>query len=590
MTENIPNYQPLNDIEIIEHLNWQLDVNAALAKLYKFLSSPESTIEDITHIILQQGKILTESEHGFVSLIDPQTKDNIGYTLTAMLEKECRLVGENQRIIFPPDKNGHYPGLWGHALNTHKPFYTNAPHTHPAYLSVPVGHVPLERFLAFPVLLGNELAGLIALANPRNDYTDRDLMAVQRLAEFFTLAIQRKRTTDILRISEEKYRKLFEDAIDGIVLADAQTGEILDCNTAVCLLVEREKHELVGQFQGILYPPLDSKNRVPGFFYLMQTYEKEAPRVIETQVVTRTGKIRDVAIKANLLELGGRKVLQEMLRDITEKKQAEKDLEKYREHLEELVRERAVELSAAHERLRQSQKIEAIGTLAGGIAHDFNNILGVIIGYTELIDDDLPPGSIAKNNVTHVLTAAHRAKEMVNKLLTFSKKTKAERRLVHFNEIIKDAVEFLKSTLPSSIKILVTMEKKPAPVMANPAQILQIILNIGNNAIYAMKDRGGVLKIELNEIIRHLSETDGLAPGKYQHLIISDTGHGMGPEILKRIFEPFFTSKNVGEGTGMGLAVVHGIVEGHGGGITVNSEPGKGTVVHVYLPVGSPHL
>ncbi|MCU0289084.1 MAG: ATP-binding protein, partial [Acidobacteria bacterium] len=275
-------------------------------------------------------------------------------------------------------------------------------------------------------------------------------------------------------------------------------------------------------------------------------------------------------------------------RDITEKKQVEKDLEKYREHLEELVRERAVELSAAHEKLRQSQKIEAIGTLAGGIAHDFNNILGVIIGYTELIEDDLAASSNAKNNITHILTAAYRAKEMVNKLLTFSKKTKAERRLVHLNEIIKDAVEFLKSTLPSTIQIHLSLEEKPSLLMANPAQILQIILNIGNNAIYAMKEKGGVLKIELNEVDRCIFENDGLAPGKYQHLVISDTGHGMGPEILKRIFEPFFTSKNVGEGTGMGLAVVHGIVQGHGGEITVNSEPGKGTFVHVYLPASPP--
>lgn len=585
MTKNKSNYRSLNDTKIIEHLNWQLDVNASLAELYKFLSSPDTSIEQITHVILEQAKILTESEHGFVSIIDPETKDVVGYTLTAMLGNECKLNGKNQRIIFPPDKNGSYHTLWGHALNTRKPFYTNDPQMHPAYISVPKGHIPLERFLAYPVMQRDELEGLIALANPRRDYTDQDLMAIQRLAEFFTLAIQRKRTADTLRISEEKYRKLFEFAIDGIILAEAQTGEILDCNSAICQLVEREKHDLVGKFQGILYPPLDDRGRAPGFFHLIQSFKKEDARVIETQVITRTGKIKEVSIITNLLELGGKKVLQEMFRDITEKKQTEKDLEKYREHLEELVRERAVELSAAHERLRQSQKLEAIGTLAGGIAHDFNNILGVIIGYSELIEDDLPPGSIAKNNVNHVLTAAQRAKEMVNKLLTFSKKTKAERRPVHFKDIIKDAVEFLKSTVPASIDITVSLEEKSTPLMANPAQLLQIILNIGNNAIYAMKEKGGLLKIELREIMRPPYESNVLEPSKYQHLSITDTGHGMGPEILKRIFEPFFTSKRVGEGTGMGLAVVHGIVEGHGGEITVNSQPGKGTIVHVYLPV-----
>lgn len=583
MTEKKSNYRPVDETTIIEHLNWQLDVNAALAELYKFLSSPETSIEEITHVILEQAKILTESEHGFVSIIDPETRCSFCYTLTTMLGKECKLEGENQRIAFPPGKDGSYFGLWGYALNTHEPFYTNAPHTHPASKGVPPGHVPLGKFLAFPVMLGNELGGMIALANPSRDYSDMDLMAIKRLAEFFTLAIQHKRTADKLRISEDKFRKLFEVALDGIVLADAQTAEILDCNTAICQLLEREKHELIGKSQEILYPPPVSGDQVPAYFCLMQPCEKEECNVVETQVITSSGKIKEVAIKANLLELGGKKVLQEMFRDVTEKKQTEKDLEKYREHLEELVRERTAELSAAHERLRQAQKMEAIGSLAGGIAHDFNNILGAIIGYTELVIDETKISSLSKNNLHHVLTAAHRAKDMVNKLLTFSRKLKEERRPVLFNEIIEEAAKFLKSSIPAYIDISVAIAENLGPLVANPAQLLQIILNICNNAVHAMSPKGGVLKIELKEI--DLAGSDTLAPGKYQHLIISDTGHGMGPEILTRVFEPFFTSKQVGEGMGMGMAVVHGIVKGHRGEITVDSEPGKGTRVHVYLPV-----
>ncbi|MCX6584179.1 MAG: ATP-binding protein [Candidatus Aminicenantes bacterium] len=586
MTEKKSSCRPVDDTTIIEHLNWQLDVNAALAELYKFLSSPETSIEEITHVILEQAKILTESEHGFVSIINPETRYIICPTLATMLKKECKMDGENQGIAFPPGKNGSYDGLWGYALNTHKPFYTNTPHTHPAALGVPQGHLALERFLAFPVMLGDELAGMIALANSGRDYTDRDLAAIQRLAEFFTLAIQRKRSADNLRISEDKFRKLFEVAIDGIVLADAQTNEILDCNTAICQLVEREKHDLIGKSQEILYPPPPTPttgDRVPGFFCLTQNCEKDECKVVETQVITLSGKIKEVAIKANLLELGGKKVLQEMFRDITEKKQAGKDLEKYREHLEELVKERTAELAAANERLRQAQKMEAIGALAGGIAHDFNNILGVIIGYTELIMDETPAGSLPENNLNHILTAAHRAKDMVNKLLTFSRKIKEERRPVLFSDIIQDATKFLQSTIPTSIDISVALEENLSPLAANPTQLLQIILNICNNAIHAMSPEGGALKIELKEI--NHAGSDSLAPGKYQHLTISDTGHGMGPEILTRIFEPFFTSKKVGEGMGMGMAVVHGIVKGHRGEITVDSEPGKGARVHVYLPV-----
>ncbi|MDQ1350824.1 MAG: hypothetical protein QG657_1126, partial [Acidobacteriota bacterium] len=224
MTGKKSNFRPIDETMIIEHLNWQLDVNAALAELYKVLSSPETSIEEITYVILEQAKILTESEHGFVAIIEPETRYLICPTLTAMLEKECNLDEENKRIIFPPSKNGSYAGLWGYALNTHTPFYTNAPFTHPAAMGVPPGHVPLGKYLAFPVMIGDEVGGMIALANSSRDYSDHDLMAIHRWAEFFTLAIQRKRAADKLRISEDKFRKLFEFAIDGIVLADAQTG------------------------------------------------------------------------------------------------------------------------------------------------------------------------------------------------------------------------------------------------------------------------------------------------------------------------------------------------------------------------------
>jgi PAS domain S-box-containing protein len=572
---------------LIKHLNWQLEVNAALAELYKPLISPKTSIEDTTHVILARAKRLTGSEHGYVGVIDPVTKDLVGYTLTAMMGKECKLDKKNQQIVFPIGKDGRYPKLWGHSLNTLEPFYTNTPHTHLASAGAPKGHVALKRYLALPVMLGEELVGQIALANTDRDYTDRDLAAVQRLGEFFALAIQRKRAEETLRISEEKYHKLFEEAIDGIVLADAETGETLDCNLAICQLVGREKSELIGKPQKILHPPREARDQVSTTF--KQHLEGKEGEVIETRVITKTGDIKEVAIKANLLELGDRKVLQGMFRDITENKQAEKELEKHREHLEELVRERTDELAAAHKRLRQAQKLEAIGTLAGGIAHDFNNILGAIVGYTELAKDDLPDDSFANDNLAQVLTAAQRAKEMIQQILTFSRKTKEERKMVLFSEIIEEAAKFLRSTLPATIDISLAIEEKLSPINANPTQLHQVIMNISTNAAHAMRETGGELKIELKEINHYPGGSSGaiqrLAPGKYQHLVISDTGHGMSPGILKRIFEPYFTAKRVGEGTGMGLAVVHGIVKGHGGEITVDSKPGEGTTFHVFLPV-----
>lgn len=266
----------------------------------------------------------------------------------------------------------------------------------------------------------------------------------------------------------------------------------------------------------------------------------------------------------------------------------QEELVKHREQLETLVKERTADLASVHERLREAQKIEALGTLAGGISHNFSSIIGAIIGYTELAMKDIPEDTITGNNLKQVLTAAHRAKEMVSQILAFSRKSKEERKQVQFNEIIEESVNFLKTTLPGSINVSLSKEKNPSPLTANPTQLQQVIMNICTNAVHAMKEKGGFLTLELKEEDHHTGESVYLAPGKYQHLSISDTGHGMGPDILKRVFEPYFTSKEVGEGTGMGLAVVHGIVTSHGGEVTAESEPGKGSTFHVYFPTTVP--
>jgi signal transduction histidine kinase/ActR/RegA family two-component response regulator len=239
------------------------------------------------------------------------------------------------------------------------------------------------------------------------------------------------------------------------------------------------------------------------------------------------------------------------------------------------------------ERLRHSQKMEAIGLLAGGIAHDFNNILGAIIGYTELAIMDIPDGNQAKANLAQVLSAAERAKDTIKQILTFSRKSKEEKTLIYLSDVVNEALILLRSTLPATIEIQPGIDKELIPIIANPTQINQLVINLCTNAAYAMREKGGILKVDVKEID---VDADGpnpktLAPGKYQLLSVSDTGHGMPPEIMERIFEPYFTTKKKGEGTGMGLAMVHGIVTGHGGDITVSSQPAAGTTFRVYLPV-----
>jgi signal transduction histidine kinase/CheY-like chemotaxis protein/streptogramin lyase len=255
--------------------------------------------------------------------------------------------------------------------------------------------------------------------------------------------------------------------------------------------------------------------------------------------------------------------------------------------LEKQVEERTRQLKAAQQQLIQAQKMEAIGTLAGGIAHDFNNILGAIVGYTELALDDLPEGTRVQKNVQYVLTGAERAAALVKQILAFSRQAVQERKPVILRAIVEDALKLLRSSLPSTIEIRRDIRAETNTILGDPTQIHQVMMNLGTNAAHAMKEKGGTLEVNLDKVVldeETAAREHNIKPGPYLRLTVSDTGYGIPKAVMKRIFEPYFTTKKTGEGTGMGLAVVHGIVKSHGGDISVYSEPGKGTTFHVFLP------
>jgi len=256
----------------------------------------------------------------------------------------------------------------------------------------------------------------------------------------------------------------------------------------------------------------------------------------------------------------------------------------------------AVQRDVTHEarlerQLRQAQKMEAIGTLAGGIAHDFNNILAAVLGYTELAMDEATTAGPMRRHLEQVFKAGERAKSLVKQILTFSRQTEQERKPVGVSHIVKEALKLLRASLPSTIEIEQNIAVVPQGdlVLADPTQIHQVLMNLCTNAAHAMREKGGILHVELAnaQLDPDTSLTalhQGIHEGPYLRLTVNDTGHGMDREIMERIFDPFFTTKSAGEGTGMGLAVVHGIVKSHGGLITVNSKPGEGTTFDVYLP------
>ncbi|RJR36063.1 MAG: response regulator [Deltaproteobacteria bacterium] len=258
-------------------------------------------------------------------------------------------------------------------------------------------------------------------------------------------------------------------------------------------------------------------------------------------------------------------------RDITEHKQAQEAKQK---------------LEA---QLRQAQKMEAIGTLAGGIAHDFNNILSAIIGYGEMIQmfhqSENPE---VRRDVDEILKAAFRAKDLVQQILTFSRRVDQNRKPIPLQMIIKESVKFLRASLPSTIEISQFLDPHVGPVLADPTQMQQVVMNLCTNAAHAMREKGGVLEVGLGQVVVDAGSGEELlklTPGPYALITVKDTGHGISPVFLERIFDPYFSTKEMGEGTGLGLSVVEGIIQSHGGAVRVESQLNVGTVFHVFIPM-----
>jgi signal transduction histidine kinase/CheY-like chemotaxis protein len=260
---------------------------------------------------------------------------------------------------------------------------------------------------------------------------------------------------------------------------------------------------------------------------------------------------------------------------------------------DELVREIEERKRAEHEReklenqLRRVQRLETIGTLAGGVAHDFNNILTPIIGYSDMAMTQLDKSHPVRSDIEQVIKAAFRARDLVKQILMFSRQGELERKPAQLHLVFKEALKLMRASLPSTIEIHENLNSNCGSVLCDPSQMHQVMMNLCTNAFHAMRENGGILEVMLDSVdvdkeftCLHVS----LNEGRYVRLTVSDTGCGMDRATLERIFEPFFTTKKVGEGTGLGLSVIHGIVLAHGGAITSYSEPGVGSTFRVYLP------
>jgi signal transduction histidine kinase/CheY-like chemotaxis protein len=240
------------------------------------------------------------------------------------------------------------------------------------------------------------------------------------------------------------------------------------------------------------------------------------------------------------------------------------------------------------EQLRHTHKMEAVGTLAGGIAHEFNNMLGIIIGNAELALDDSPEWNPASDYIREIKTASLRAQDVVRKLLSFARKTPELRKPVQMGSVIKESLDLMRTTIPASIDIRKNIACSTEMILGDPDEISQILINLCTNSVHAMAEESGVLEVGLDTIQLNRASArydEDLKPGDYVRLRVKDTGKGIDPAFMDRLFDPYFTTKDVDQGLGMGLAVVHGIVKKHDGAIKIESEVGKGTTVDVLFPL-----
>ncbi len=425
----------------------------------------------------------------------------------------------------------------------------------------------VRRFLKGPLeslnaIVDAYVAGIYAMDAEKIPY--QEFQPFGRVLEQMGTKITRH--IEEVRLAEENYRNIFENAVEGI-FQSSLSGRYLSVSPSFAQMAGYSSPEEmiaeVNDIRSLCYAHPKKRDH-----FVRRLLEQDTVKGLEVQQIRRDGSRFWVSLSGRLIRdnQGEPKYIEGFSMDITNRKNLESQL-------------------------RQAHKLEAIGTLAGGIAHDFKNILGVIIVCTELEMTIAPDTSEAQIYLKKVRDAGSRATKLVNKVLTFSRQTESEIKPIHLGRIAKETIKFIRATLPATIDIREEILPNSGPALADPTQIHQVLMNLCTNAAQAMQPRGGVLEIKLEEImvdVNDAQENSNSGKQPFIQLSVSDTGPGMSAETAERIFDPFFTTKPVGEGTGLGLSVAHGIIEKHYGSITVDSEPGHGALFKILIPAVDP--
>lgn len=535
------------------------DLRARIGEI--LLSTPdEKMYSDVLEVVLSG----LESEFGIFGYIDQDGSFVVPSMTRPVWDR--RRVSE-KAVVFPRETWGQ--GAWPRAIRQKKTLCSNRPSS-----DIPQAHLPITRNLVAPIIHRDQVIGLIHVANKAADYTPEDIERLEsicrRLAPVLSARLETdqkeqelRKSANELRESADKTAAIVEHIGVGVALINPKM-QIVEANSQF----RRYFRDLDISSQPICFevcnePPKDKPcSDCPVFRTLDDGRPHEATHFKSRGEETRTYRAISSAVRNSEGKVVG---AIEVIDDITEKLQAE-------------------------ERIEQAHRLEALGTLAGGIAHDFNNLLYVMLVNADLVKEHTPQGSEAYDCLVQLAEAGERAGSLVKQILDFSRKGRQRARVVKIQEEAETTMAFLRETLPSTIEIRQELDPDCGAISADPTDIHQVIMNSCTNASHAMRDAGGVLTIRLEEqeVGRGMAGSiEGIKSKRYACLTVSDTGHGMDDRTRARALEPFFTTKGVGEGTGMGLATVHGIVTRLEGRITLESTPRIGTTVAVYLPLSA---
>ena len=518
--------------------------------------------------VLEQGHGVPSGD-GPIETIEGLISDITVHKKTehALLENErkYRFLAENiSDIVFTCDEKGNYTYI----SPSHKQLLGRGKevigrsvleHVHPDDLA------PMRQLFSEAFVKGIQARGMYRYSHPTRGYIWLESSGQRHMdANLSPQAIitsrdisERKWAEEALKISEAKFRSIFDFSYQAIALSEAETGRLAEVNNKLCELTGYTRQELIGRTTTELnfYTAADRKR------FIRELADAGEVQGLEMDFKAKDGSMLNSLMFARTMEINHRPYILTLFLNITEQKQMEAQL-------------------------LQSQKMEAVGRLAGGVAHDFNNMLSVILGYTEMSLSALPADSGLHQNLHEIHQAARRSSSLVRQLLAFSRRQAVEPRSIHLNQAIREHKRMLDRLIGENISISFQAGKAVWPILMDPAQLDQILANLAVNARDAISQVGNVdiatANITLDRNFRH--PFNEVKPGDYVLLSFSDDGQGMEAKTLKQIFEPFFTTKAKGQGTGLGLATIYGIVRQNQGLITVESEPGKGTTFKLYFP------